>query len=134
MEADLAFRGIDFRDFFRPKGGSSRLTLRRLAVLVRALPPESATVKALGGSGFSMLELLVMESGLSGPVNPRHPWHEAERADGKRRAELVKERRAHYAARRDGERQSTADSTDFTAPESRESTNTVNSPPTSNPT
>lgn len=38
VEADLAFRGIDLRDLWRPGSG---LTLRRLHVLVRALPPEA---------------------------------------------------------------------------------------------
>lgn len=35
--------GIDLRDLYRPGGGSSRLTLRRLRVLVRGLPPDSWT-------------------------------------------------------------------------------------------
>lgn len=40
VEADLAFRGIDFRDLWRKGSG---LTLRRLLVLVQALPPDSLT-------------------------------------------------------------------------------------------
>lgn len=105
MEADLAryYQGQDFRDFYRPKGGESRLTLRRLAVLVRGLPPESLTTKALGGSGFSTLELLVMESGIAGPVNPRHPWSEAEQRKGDERKNLLRERQAHYAAVREAQ-------------------------------
>lgn len=35
--------GIDLRDLYRPGGGPSRLTRRRLWVLVRGLPPDSAT-------------------------------------------------------------------------------------------
>lgn len=35
--------GIDLRDLYRPGGGSSRLTLRRLLVLIRGLPPDSFT-------------------------------------------------------------------------------------------
>jgi hypothetical protein len=42
VEADLAFRGIDLRDLWR-----GDLTWRRLAVLVAALPPESATKTAV---------------------------------------------------------------------------------------
>jgi hypothetical protein len=38
----LRFYGIDLLDLYR-----GRLSLRRLAVLVRQLPPESATVRAL---------------------------------------------------------------------------------------
>lgn len=44
MEADFArfYPQIDYRDFYRPNGGPSRLTLRRLLVLVANLPSESA--------------------------------------------------------------------------------------------
>ena len=38
MEADLAFQGIDLRDLYRPDSG---MTLRRLCVLVDALPPDA---------------------------------------------------------------------------------------------
>lgn len=38
VEADLAFRGIDLRDLYRPGSG---LTLRRLNLLVSALPPDA---------------------------------------------------------------------------------------------
>jgi hypothetical protein len=41
VEADLAFRGIDFRDYWLPRGGPSRLSMRRLFVLLKALPYES---------------------------------------------------------------------------------------------
>lgn len=43
MEADFQrFYRIDYRDFYRPGGGESRLTLRRMLLLVEQLPPESA--------------------------------------------------------------------------------------------
>lgn len=102
MEADLAFAGFDFRDYYRPRGGPSRLTLRRLGVLVRHLPSESHTAKAFGSHGFSTLELLVMESGLAGPLNPRHPFIEAEKAEEKSRMSLLKERQAYFSAKSDG--------------------------------
>jgi hypothetical protein len=38
VEADLAFRQIDLRDLYRKGSG---MTLRRLHVLVRALPPDA---------------------------------------------------------------------------------------------
>lgn len=38
MEADLAFRGIDMRDMYRP---GCDLTPRRLLVLIRGLPAEA---------------------------------------------------------------------------------------------
>lgn len=42
IEADLAFRGVDLDDIYR-----GRLTYRRLGVLLRHLPPESAFKTAL---------------------------------------------------------------------------------------
>lgn len=45
MEGDLALSppGIDLRDLYRPGGGPSQLTLRRLLVLIRGLGPHSRT-------------------------------------------------------------------------------------------
>ncbi|MCT1411649.1 hypothetical protein [Corynebacterium sanguinis] len=37
MELDLFDRGVDYRDFYRPRGGRSRLTLRRLLLLVEGM-------------------------------------------------------------------------------------------------
>jgi hypothetical protein len=49
VEADLAMSaGVDLRDLRRPGGGPSRLTLRRLLVLVRGLPPDSLTWLLVG--------------------------------------------------------------------------------------
>ena len=42
MEQDLADRGHDLRDWYRPRGGASRLTTRRLLLLVDGLPRESS--------------------------------------------------------------------------------------------
>lgn len=39
MELDLLDRGIDYRDYYRPGGGQSRLTLRRLLLIVEDLDP-----------------------------------------------------------------------------------------------
>lgn len=44
VEGDLAFRGIDLRDVYRPGSG---MTLRRLWVLIRALPVDSPTWDAI---------------------------------------------------------------------------------------
>lgn len=96
VEADLPT--LDLRDLFMPRGGPSRLTLRRLAWQVRHLPRSSNVARALGGDGFSVLELLVMENGMAGPLNPRHPFHEAERTKVADRAQLIKERAAYLAA------------------------------------
>lgn len=43
VEADLQrFHQTDYRDRFRPAGGASQLTVRRLLVLVESLPAEAA--------------------------------------------------------------------------------------------
>jgi len=47
LEADLAERQIDLRDLYRTGG---RLTWRRLGVIYRHLPPQSATMTALRNS------------------------------------------------------------------------------------
>lgn len=39
MELDLLDRGVDYRDYYRPGGGQSRLTLRRLLLIVEDLDP-----------------------------------------------------------------------------------------------
>ena len=44
MEADLAFKGVDLRDLYRPGVG---LTLRRLWVLIQGLPLDSLTWQAI---------------------------------------------------------------------------------------
>lgn len=47
MEGDLQFYyNIDLRDLWRPGGGASRLTYRRLLVLVGRLPQDSAFMSA----------------------------------------------------------------------------------------
>lgn len=39
VELDLLDKGIDYRDYFRPGGGASQLTLRRLLLIVEDLDP-----------------------------------------------------------------------------------------------
>lgn len=38
LEADLFGVGVDLRDFHRPSGGPSQLTIRRLSLISRAVP------------------------------------------------------------------------------------------------
>lgn len=49
LESDLAAHcdGVDLRDLFRPGGGTSRLTWRRLGALIDGLPGHSATKTAI---------------------------------------------------------------------------------------
>lgn len=44
MEADLAFRGVDLLDLWR-----GQVTPRKLDVMIRGLPPDSATRIAMNG-------------------------------------------------------------------------------------
>lgn len=67
VEADLAFRGIDLRDLWR-----GDLTWRRVAVLVAALPAESATKTAVRDS-MSPAQLAAV------PAREGHgPWSHAD--------------------------------------------------------
>lgn len=50
MEADLAFRGIDAREFWLPGGGPSRLSLRRMLLLIRGLPYDAAFRRELNAA------------------------------------------------------------------------------------
>lgn len=89
VEADFRrYHRVDLRDYLRP------LRLRQFSVLVQALPPQSQMAVAVGGDGFSMLELLIMENGLAGPLNPRHPWSEAKQQVST--AKTVKGRQGYY--------------------------------------
>lgn len=63
MEADLQrWYQVDIRDRWRfGPDGVRRLTLRRLGVLIRALPPDSATAVAAGGSGWRLADHLLAD-------------------------------------------------------------------------
>lgn len=66
-----------------------------MALLVRHLPADSHTAKALGSHGFTMTDLLIMEIGSLGGVNPRHPGLEAAANE---RTNYLRSRYAHYRA------------------------------------
>ncbi|AYN58495.1 tail assembly chaperone [Arthrobacter phage Liebe] len=82
LEADLQrFYSVDLGDLWR--GG---LSVRRLSVLVHALPPESATARKYDTSGgWSRLEYLVADvfHGLTGEAHPSRP-----KATGSRYSDL----------------------------------------------
>lgn len=53
---------MDYRDRWRfDSNGIRLLTLRRLLVLLDHLPPGAATVRATGGSGWSLTDYLVSD-------------------------------------------------------------------------
>lgn len=72
MEADLArYYRIELADHWR-----GRLTLRRLAVLVRHLPPECACHRVLGSDGWTLANYLQADlvhatTGEPHPADPR---------------------------------------------------------------
>lgn len=76
VEADLAFQGIDLRDLYRPGGGASGLTPRRLLVLIRGLPAPGPM-----GGGAALWSAL----------------EQAEKQAQKPSAERIRERQEFYA-------------------------------------
>lgn len=64
MESDLQVHcnGIDYRDRWRfDENGARRLTLRRIGVLVRHLPIDSATAMATGSNGWTLADHLLAD-------------------------------------------------------------------------
>lgn len=63
VEADLSqYHHIDYRDRWRfDEAGTRRLTLRRIVVLLRHLPADSATMRALGRPGLRFEHYLLAD-------------------------------------------------------------------------
>ncbi|MEJ6013818.1 hypothetical protein WG936_08215 [Corynebacterium sp. H127] len=103
MEADLAFAGFDYRDRFLPHGGPSRMTTRRLCLLVWALDRyESRFWAAVGDfAPTSRLEIIMADtyhavSGQAHVLRDEKTAMEAAREREKRK-QMIK---ANAAARR----------------------------------
>jgi len=68
---------IDYRNRWRFDADGHRiLTLRRISVLLRHLPPDCAVARAEGSSGFSNAEILLMDlygatAGVQHPLYPK---------------------------------------------------------------
>ena len=97
MESDLQVHcgGIDYRDRWRfDSGGRRMLTLRRIGVFLRHLPPDSATVLATGGSGWVVGDYLLAHlwQATTGQPHPALPEEEPvvnpEREKARARAKL----------------------------------------------
>lgn len=105
MEADLArYYRIELADLWR-----GRLTLRRLAVLLRHLPSDSAVAVAEGGDGWTLAHYLQADTvhattGRPHPADPRIRRAEEEKrarlAEAQRRAERRRSRMAADGPRR----------------------------------
>lgn len=101
VEADLQrFYGVDYRDRFRPGGGESRLTLRRLGVLLQGLPMESDFYSAkderppISEGSVLLLDLFQV---LTGKPHPRPKALVAER-ERVRRDALIRQKREQARA------------------------------------
>lgn len=98
MEADFRrfYSGLDYRDRYRPGGGSSQLTLRLLLLLVDKLPPESEFKSAIEERApISTTDSLLMDvwSALTGKKHTR--WDALKLAARKAEREaVIKQRRA----------------------------------------
>lgn len=94
IEADLqeTYR-VDFRDFYRPRGGASRLTLRRLIVLVAGLNEHTSRFWAavFDRDPFSVAECVQMDI-FAAVDGQEHPYKTA-REDRKRREEREKKKK-----------------------------------------
>lgn len=103
MEADFQrYYHLDFRDVYRPGGGASRLTWRRVIVLVDALPSESVFKSAVEGRlPVSEISAAIGDviSSLTGEEWGRWTALERQIADAEFKALLMEERDAERARR-----------------------------------
>ena len=101
VEADFQrFYHLDYRDRYRPGGGESKLTIRRLLVLVDGLPPESLFRSAVEDR-LPVSELSIAIGDLTTAITGK-PW---QRWDALKRArekaefdELLEQERAEARA------------------------------------
>lgn len=100
VEADLQrfCNGTDYRDRFRPGGGSSGLTVRRLLVLVEHLPAESAFHAARENRAPASLEANAVMDVWESLTGKRHPGRAS--AAQKRAQAVERAERARLIARR----------------------------------
>lgn len=103
VEADLQIRcnGIDYRDRWRfDADGNRKLTIRRIGVLLRNLPPDSATHIALGGSGWTLDNYLVASlwTAITGAPHPALP--KVEKVEDPIRLKRIEQSRARMEERK----------------------------------
>lgn len=78
------------------------MTLRRLGSYVSRLPPESATVRALGGDGFTMTDLLLMDvfHATARKPHPARPSSRGNAVASAEKAERIRKAKRRAAQRR----------------------------------
>lgn len=93
VEGDFAeFYRIDYRDRYLPRGGPSRLTLRRLLLLVERLPSESAFMSELNDRVQISSEMAATMGVWEALTQQKHPlWsaRQKQREDAERAERLV---------------------------------------------
>ena len=103
MEKDLALIGVDYRDRFRPGGGASHLTVRRLLVLVDSLDRGHSWFwsEVHGGERLSAESIVLTDIwGALAGEGKIHPLREmSKRVEEMRKREVTK-RRIREASRK----------------------------------
>jgi len=110
VESDLSrYHHIDYRDRWRFDAGVRRLTLRRLFVLVRHLPTDSATSIAAGGPGWLLGDYLLAHvyQATAGEAHPSLPKASAV-------SDPLRDKRIRQARMRAHERQRAIDAGEIT--------------------
>jgi hypothetical protein len=114
VEADLQIRcnGVDYRDRWRfGANGRRLLTIRRIGVLLRGLPPDSETARAEGSSGFTNTEFLLMDLWqMQTSTGEPHPL----RPKGVKAVDPTREKKIRLAKVRQQERQRAIDAGEIT--------------------
>lgn len=105
MELDLFDRGVDYRDFYRDGGGESRLTLRRLLLIVDGLDVFGSRFwAAVNGIDFVPTDVRVQTdifSMFSEKPHPVRSWREDMRREREKQLKKAAiERAARERARR----------------------------------
>ncbi|CAB0574189.1 hypothetical protein CIP107580_01799 [Corynebacterium diphtheriae] len=93
VEQDLADIGVDFRDFFLPSGGPSRLTTRRLLTLVDGFSKFSTRFwSAIADRDALSEDTIVLTDIFSSLTGTEHKLR-TQREDAEKRAELEDRKR-----------------------------------------
>lgn len=103
VEADLQeVYHLDYRDRYRPGGGASQLTTRRLLVLVDGLHPTSSRFwSAVAGRSPDTPETILLGGVYQATAGQWHPWttRDKDAAEARRFEEQKKRIRAAERAR-----------------------------------
>lgn len=89
VEKDLINLNIDFRDYYRPHGGKSQLTFRRLRIILHAIDPQDSffwtEVSDIDKVNQTTRAVSAVYQALT-----EHPYYELELKKKKKRKEEIK--------------------------------------------